>query len=249
MMKKWLLILYMLPLLVPGQDFQPKSVNGELVNHTCFSLSYFEAHEQPEWVYYKLTPSMVNGFIDRTDDFRSDPFISTGSASLSDYKGSGYDRGHLVPASDMKLSKTSMSESFFLSNMSPQNPSFNRGGWKKLEMLVRSWALSEDELFIVTGPVFRDNPGVIGSNRVTIPGYYFKVIYSDRNKEMIGFVLPNRKVESNLKSYVKAVDFIEEQTGLDFFYQLDDDTENALESSTRTEQWNFDPALPATTQK
>ena len=192
---------------------------------------------------------MVNGFIDRTDDFRSDPFISTGSASLSDYKGSGYDRGHLVPASDMKLSKTSMSESFFLSNMSPQNPSFNRGGWKKLEMLVRSWALSEDELFIVTGPVFRDNPGVIGSNRVTIPGYYFKVIYSDRNKEMIGFVLPNRKVESNLKSYVKAVDFIEEQTGLDFFYQLDDDTENALESSTRTEQWNFDPALPATTQK
>ena len=149
----------------------------------------------------------------------------------------------------MKLSTSSMSESFFLSNMSPQNPSFNRGGWKKLETLVRNWVSSEGDIFIVTGPIFRDNLGVIGSNQVTIPGYYFKVIYSEQNKEMIGFILPNRKIESDLKNYVKSVDSIEEQTGLDFFYQLDDNTENNLESSIQTAHWDFNSISFSTTPK
>ncbi|MDA3853813.1 MAG: DNA/RNA non-specific endonuclease [Bacteroidales bacterium] len=94
---------------------------------TYYSLSYSEAHEQAEWVFYILTKDMVNGTTERTDNFREAPKISTGSASLADSKYSGYDRGHLAPAKAMSLNDTSMSKSFFLSNKSPQNASFNRG--------------------------------------------------------------------------------------------------------------------------
>jgi endonuclease G len=89
----------------------------------------------------------------RKDNFRSDPKVKTGSAALSDYKGSGYDRGHLAPAADFKWSATAMSESFYMSNMSPQVPGFNRGIWKNIESTVRNWAVENDEIYIVTGPV------------------------------------------------------------------------------------------------
>ena len=124
------------------QDLSPRPINGEqLVTHLGYSLSYNEKHEQANWVFYELTIDEVLGSIKRKDQFRADPNIKTGSASLSDYKRSGYDRGHLAPAADMKWSSKAMSESFFMSNMSPQTPSFNRGIWKKLENLVRKWAV------------------------------------------------------------------------------------------------------------
>ena len=93
-------------------NLEPKS-NGEIVKHTYYTLAYSEANEQAFWVYYELTPELINGSQSRTDDFRADPLVSTGSASLDDYKGSGYDRGHLCPAADMTLNHTSMSESFY----------------------------------------------------------------------------------------------------------------------------------------
>lgn len=233
------LLFLLFPLLANGQDFKPTTSNGELIDHSYYSLSYNEQHEQAEWVFYQLTLTMINGSFERTDNFRSDPFILSGSASLADYKGSGYDRGHLAPASDMKQSVSAMSESFFLSNMSPQDPSFNRGAWKKLETLIRNWVLEEGSLYVVTGPIFNNNIGSIGYNNVTIPGYYYKVVYSDKNKEMIGFVMPNRKTDLNLKTFVRSVDFIEDQTGIDFFYQLEDNLESELEATKQSEHWNF----------
>ena len=248
-MKLKYFVFFVSPFLSDGQDFRPNSSKGEVVNHSYYSLSYYEQHEQAAWVYYKLTPDMINGAFDRTDNFRSDPFVTTGSASLADYQGSGYDRGHLAPASDMKISSSAMSESFFLSNMSPQVPSFNRGGWKKLEILIRNWVCSEGEVFVITGPVFMDNLGTIGVNEITIPGYYYKIIYSERNKEMIGFVMPNEKISSDLHLYVRSVDFIEDQTDIDFFYQLADELEDKLESPKQTRHWIVaTTSTPTTTQ-
>ena len=119
----------------------PLPSNGETEHQTGYSLEHNEKTEQSFWVAYELTKEEVSGTVKRKDAFRSDPTISTGSAVLSDYKGSGYDRGHLAPAADMKWSKKVMSESFYMSNMSPQDPSFNRGIWKKLEEKVRDWLL------------------------------------------------------------------------------------------------------------
>ncbi len=120
-----------------SQSYLPKS-EGEIIKHTYYTLSYSEENEQAYWVYYELTPEMVNGSEARTDDFRSDPNVSTGSADLEDYRGSGYHRGHLCPAGSIDLNHTSMSESFSFTNMSPQAASFNTGRWKTLEEQVRT---------------------------------------------------------------------------------------------------------------
>lgn len=185
-------LLFIIPILLHAQ-YEPKAT-GELIRHTYYSLDYNEQHEQPNWVYYRLTYDMIKGLASRADDFRADAAVSTGSAELEDYRGSGYDRGHLCPAADMKLNKEAMSETFFLSNMSPQNQSFNRGKWADLEAEFRSFIRDEsDTLYIVTGPVFADNKGGIGKNQVTVPGFYYKAAYCPK-RGMIGYVMPNRKI-------------------------------------------------------
>lgn len=222
-----------------AQELRPTSTTNQIIKHTYYSLSYSESHEQAEWVYYMLTKEMVQGVQKRKDQFRSDPSVTTGSATLLDYKGSGYDRGHLAPAADMKLNQISMSESFYMSNMSPQEPSFNRGIWKKLEGKVRDWALEEDTN-VVTGGVLTSSKGAIGANEVTIPKYYYKVIYDPTDEQkMIALILPNEKSNEQLINYVVSVDSVETLTGIDFFPDLDDEVENRLESELQGEMWNF----------
>jgi len=216
---------------------EPKS-QGEIVKHTYYTLAYSEDNEQAYWVYYELTPELINGTQSRTNDFRADPSVSTGSASLEDYEEPVYDRGHLCPAGDMKLNLTSMSETFFLSNMSPQAASFNRGIWSTLEDQVREWALKYSKLYVVTGPIFKDNIGVIGENKVTVPGYYYKVLF-DGNNKMIGLILPNASSSKSLDQFVVTIDEIEKQTGIDFFSGLDDQLENQLEGNIVTSNWAF----------
>jgi len=188
---------------------------------------------------YELTSSMISGTQSRTNNFRPDPKIDTGSASLDDYKNSGYDRGHLAPAGDMKCSHIAMSESFYLSNMSPQKPSFNRGGWKKLETIVRNWATQYKKLYVVTGGILTQGLDKIGSNRVSVPNYYYKIIYVPSTSNMIAFLLPNRKITNNIKSYVVSTDHVEAITGIDFFPQLPDELENILESSNSSSEFIF----------
>jgi len=230
------LIIYLL-LFIPVLSFaqyEPKH-SGQLIRHTYYSLDYNATHKQANWVYYRLTYDMIKGKTKRSDSFRPDPAVSFGASTLADYKGSGYDRGHLCPAADMKISEKAMSETFFLSNMSPQFPAFNRGKWADLEKLVRSYIKDiSDTLYIVTGPVFISNKGSIGQNKVTIPGFYYKAIYSPK-RGGIGFLMPNVKIELPLKAWVVSIDFIEMLTGIDFFHQLDDKIENRIES--QAEWW------------
>ena len=119
-------------------DYLPDVSSGEIIYHSYYTLAYSEESEQASWVAYKITTDNFNSSIKRKDAFRVDPQVSTVSAELSDYRKSGYDRGHLAPAGSMKINAISMSESFFMSNMSPQLAGFNRGVWKKLEGEVRS---------------------------------------------------------------------------------------------------------------
>ena len=219
----------------------PKIIDNEqIIYHSYYTLSYNEKHEQAKWVAYKLTSDQILGTFPRKDNFRVDPKVKTGSAKLSDYKGSGYDRGHLAPAADMKMNEISMSESFFMSNMSPQRPSFNRGIWKKLEQLVRSWAMKEKTIYIVTGPILSDDLSFIGNN-VSIPNYYFKVIldYSDLDIKGIGFILPNIKSNNSLSSYAVSIDKVEDLTGIDFFTNLPDEDEILIESNLSISSWDF----------
>ena len=242
-MKNFLLsILFISFILSDSLEIPKINSNDDIISHFYYTLSYNEQHEQADWVAYKLTRNMIeNGSYKRTDDFRPDFKIKSGSSQLSDYKSSGYDRGHLCPAGDMKNSLIGMSESFLMSNISPQNPSFNRGIWKSLEGTVRTWAVNNEEIYIVTGPVLNDIIGKIGSNAVSVPKYFYKVIldYNQPEVKAIGFIIENKKGESTLSSYAVSVDDVEKMTGIDFFHQLSDEVENKVESSFSVDKWSW----------
>ena len=150
-------------------NYLPTSTTNQVVEHRYYTLSYSEKHEQAEWVAYYLTPYRVEGGVERTDDFRKDPKVRTGSSSNADHEGSGYDRGHLAPAAAMAFSRTAMSQSFYLSNMTPQDPSLNRGPWRQLEKQVRQWARDKGKLYVVTGAVLNGVQDRIGPNNVSLP--------------------------------------------------------------------------------
>lgn len=215
----------------------------QIVTHTAFILRYNDACEQASWVAYKIEYNKLNHSIKRTDDFRADPKVLTGSAIPNDYRYSGYDRGHLAPAASMKYSEVTMSESFYMSNMSPQHPRLNRGIWQKLEDRVRQWAKKHGTLYVVSGPVLKGQPkrGTlrIGGSKVCVPDYYYKVVldYTEPGIRAIGFLFPNTACEGDLGLYTYPVDFIEAMTGLDFFPDLPDHIEDKIESESNHFAW------------
>jgi endonuclease G len=212
----------------------------EIIRHEGYTLCYVEEYEQASWVAYQLTSAQIKGKNERENDFRPDPEVSTGSAVPDDYRGSGYDRGHLAPAADFKLSGTLMSESFFMSNMSPQVPDFNRGIWEKLESRVRTWVKRDEVLYIVTGPVLKGNMAYIGrKNKVAVPNMYYKVIVDLKKPDIkaIGFLMKNEGSNKSLQSFAVTIDEIEKETGLDFFPLLPDDMEKTLEGSLNVKEW------------
>ena len=215
--------------------------NDQIVVHTGFTLSYSEPHEQAEWVAYLVTAERLKGDVKRTNNFRIDPAISTGSSVLGDYKGSGYDRGHLAPAASMAWSKQAMSESFFLSNMSPQKPGFNRGIWKKLEAKVRDFAREHETVVIITGPVLEKGLLEIGPSGLDIPRAYYKVVLdvTEPTLEGIAFVLPNESSKKPLRSFAVTIDYIEEITGINFFAALEDGLEERIEGNYSVKHWGI----------
>jgi endonuclease G len=204
-------------------------------------LSYNETYEQANWVAYELTAEETQKAFERTNKFLVDPAVSTGSATDTDYKKSGFDRGHLAPAADMGWSSTTMIESFYFSNMSPQLPGFNRGIWKNLESLVRSWANENELIYVVTGPVLTPGLPTIGGNQVAIPNYYYKVIldYREPSIKGIGFVLPNATSSLPLQQFALSIDSVEKITGIDFFHLLEDQQEALLEKTVCIPCWSW----------
>ena len=221
-----------LPKVLPGQ---------KVIQKSGFSLVYREAHEQALWVAYELTASETNSSYARTDNFMSDPEVKTGSAMPTDYKGTGFDRGHLAPAGDMGWSSQSMAESFYMSNMSPQAQGFNRGIWKKLEELVRTWAVDYGAVCVVTAGVLTNDLPTIGSTGVSVPAYYYKVVLDNTGPDYkaIGFILPNASSKASLQSYAVPVDEVERVTGMDFFPALEDGLEESLESTFSVREWTW----------
>lgn len=213
-----------------------------VITHSGFSLVYNETHEQASWVAYELTKKETNKLYDRINKFIPDPKVSTKTANDKDYEYSGYDRGHLAPAADMGWSEISMAESFYYSNMSPQNPSFNRGVWKRLEEQTRTWAIENNSIYIVTGPVLTNDLLSIGPNKISIPNYYYKVIldYNKPNIKAIGFIIPNTSSSEPLYKFAVTIDSVETFTGIDFFPSLPDIQEKSLEKTLCINCWTWE---------
>lgn len=216
-----------------------KSSAEQIVHHHAFSLAYDEDSEQALWVSYILTREQANARRTRRDRFRADDLVKTGSATLSDYKKSGYDRGHLAPAADMRWSKQSMSESFYLSNMSPQTPSFNQGIWRVLEEQVREWAVRDEKLMIATGPVFYQVIDTIGENEIWVPSHYYKVVVDVSLPKIkgIAFIMPNEKSNQTIYDFAVSIDSVEQVTGIDFMPNLPELNQMEIESNDDWLEW------------
>lgn len=224
--------------------YLPTSTTNQIVKHKYYTMSYSEEHEQPEWVAYEITRDQFQGKgIKRTDDFRSDPKVKTKSATKGDYRGSGYDRGHLVPAGDMTFNEEAMSETFYMSNMSPQKRNFNGGIWRELEETTRDWAKKYKHLYIVTGPVLTQKKlDKVGHNEVTVPSAYFKVLLDITEPELkgIGFIIENEVSNKHLSEYAVTIDEVESLTGIDFFPELlSPNKETELEQQVEIGRWKF----------
>ncbi len=210
-------------------------VNGEIIaRHAAFVSSYNSVHRLPNYVVHVIPKDILYGSQTRTNDYRTDPLIKQAMSDSSDYWLSGYDRGHLAASADFKWSKKALSESYYYSNIIPQNPLLNKGAWNKLEMQIREWAIDNDELIVVTGPVLRDSLPKIpkGSKKVSIPEYLFKIVldYYPPVYKALAFIYPNKDVPFELEKHAVSIDSIETLTGIDFFPKLTDSLESMLEA-------------------
>jgi endonuclease G len=198
-----------------------------LIDREGFALGYSHEVRQPLWVGYLLcAKEIASPEAKRLSGFKSDPLLSNPVKS-SDYNKSGYDRGHLAPAADMAYSRQAMRNSFYMSNISPQVPSLNRGVWKDLETKIRNAAIREGMLYVVTGPVFYGrNYKMMSNGRVAVPDGFYKVIYDITPPEkMIAFLIPNSKTSQPPEFFAISVDEVERVSGCDFFSKLPDDKE------------------------
>jgi endonuclease G len=220
---------------IPGDD-------GTLLCRIGYLLAHDDEFLTPIWVIERLTREKAQARLPRKDSFRPDPDLREGKrAELADYKGSGYDRGHMAPSADFGWSAVAMGESFLLSNMTPQvGKGMNRGIWANLEMQVRDWAIKRGEIIIYTGPVYNNDKAgkTIGRNKVGVPDHFYKIVYDPQRQEAIAFFLPNRPLRTrNLPKYIASVREIEAITGLNFLSALPRKEQNRIEKVKARKMW------------
>lgn len=212
-----------------------------VVRYTAHTLQFNNEYRNPDWVAYELTREEVETIIaKRSSRFLPDQHPEIASAVDDDYYRSGFDRGHLAPAADMRFSPEAMNDCFYYSNISPQHPRLNRGIWLTLENRTRQWAVEFGSVFITTGPVFSPDDATIGENRVRVPAGFYKVLLDMRSRppKAAGFLFPNNESPAGtLSAHMVPVDEVEAITGIDFFAALPDSAEALLESVVNPEAW------------
>lgn len=224
---------------IPDELLPSTPQGSELVRHTWYALAYDESHEQASWTVHELTRDRLNeNWAERPATFLPDPAVRTESATPRDYNGSGYDRGHLVPAADMAFREEAISETFFMSNISPQLHAFNGGVWRELEENTRDWARKFKKLYVVSGPVLtKPGLGQIGFSKVTVPAYFYKILLAPDQRRAIAFVMPNQRSDKPLMDYAVTIDQVEKITGIDFFPRLLSGLDEELEASFDKNAW------------
>ncbi|KAM9307676.1 nuclease EXOG, mitochondrial [Gastrophryne carolinensis] len=220
----------------PLEQFGFPRSGTEVRHYTGHALSYDQQKKTPRWVIEHLTREKTVGNADRKHcKFKPDPNIPTMfNAANEDYLGSGWSRGHMAPAGDSKYSTEAMAETFFLSNIVPQNYENNAGFWNRLEMYCRDLTERFDDVWVVSGPLslpVQQEDGkktvsyqVIGKDDVAVPSHLFKVILARKNQSAEtlaegAFIVPNIPIgfDHQLPEYQVKLEELEKKSGLVFF--------------------------------
>jgi endonuclease G, mitochondrial len=211
-----------------------------LVARDGYALEESEKDKIPIWVCELITRRQVTGTLTKGRiSFKPDPLLPPEARSVdADYSGSGFDRGHQAPLADQTREQRLRDETFFLSNVVPQNRRLNQQAWAALEARVRGWAEARDTVYAITGPMFwdprEDDPStargyvdyaMIG-NHVSVPTHLYKIVIARRRDragwEAIAFVVPNKPYDrsTDLATFIKPVSWIQKRSGLTFFPKL-----------------------------
>ena len=220
-----------------GQYFVTHMV-GESVN---YSLEYDADKHHCRWVAFTFDEDNSRDVVGRMDTWMWDPKLPQSLSTEADFKGSGYSRGHMVASEDRVSSKEANKQTFYYSNVSPQLKSHNAGIWKRLEEKVRAWGRNNNMrkvLYVAKGGTIAE--GQIEPKRlrgkIVIPKYYWMALLAEDMEgryHAIAFLTEHRKYEKgegNLQKLALSIDELEDFTGLDFFHNLDDRTEQQVEA-------------------
>lgn len=214
--------------------------NDVVLIYTGFIINYNTSRLIPNWAAYELTADEVAGEVPRARGFSMDLDYKGRQAMHEDYSNTGWDKGHMAPAGDMKWSQAAMYESFYLTNICPQNHDLNGKDWQALEKHIRDWALKYGKVWVVCGPyVYANLYGTIGERKVVIPDGFFKaVLRKDGNDyKAIAFVFENNASRQPVKHAVVSVNDVEALVGFDLFTNLSDRIEESVEAQANWEEW------------
>ena len=226
---------------------------ARVVARRGYALLHSSEDRIPVFVCERLTVEALNGTFPRPDPepFHEDQSLPANErATLADYRGSGYDRGHLAPSADFAHDQELQAESFALSNMVPQvGVGFNRSTWAALEEQVREWLRARGGGWVISGSIFHDpaeaDPATadgwveferIGPNQVAVPTHLFKIVVAEvaGRVEALAFVMANERHADTqaFRRAIESIDWIEAATGIDFMPQLGAEDAARVESST-----------------
>lgn len=216
----------------------PQGTPEQVLHKTNYTVSFNKKTNIPNWVAWSITSDELIERESRSNNFQPDPELPSHSAvTTEDYTGSGYDRGHMCPAADNRYHWRAMDESFYMTNICPQNHNLNAGVWSTLEQQCRKWAETGSTVYIACGPIIdpKQKAQHIGDkHKVRVPDGFFKVVLfglEGNNPRAYGFVFENKSGKKALEHYARTVDEIETLTGFDFFSPLDDSIEKRIEAT------------------
>ena len=201
----------------------PKGVSNQVLNYQAIRVNFNPSLRIPNCVAYELTATMV-AMADAPDHEVRKNYNYAKDASVKgcpenwEYRGSGYSRGHMAPAMDMRWDKTAMAQCFYMTNMCPQDTKLNNAPWRVLEERVHRWAKRDKRIMVYTGPIMGKNPKMIGKDKqnIAVPEAFFKVLYAPEQGRAIAFIYPNSPSPGGIKKYAVTVAEVERRTGLTF---------------------------------
>lgn len=234
----------------------------QLLFNRQYIVGYSFLFRQAKWTMEMIDPDNSAVNVDRIDVFREDLRVPESfRAALVDYKGEeGFDRGHLISSADRRTSAIKNSETFLLSNMSPQRSKFNRGIWKRLEEAVRDLSCLFLEAYVVCGPIFDINRPikVIGDDSrsgedvvIPVPHAYFKSVLAENHRgslKLWSFILPNENSTKDLSEFLVKTTEVERRVGLQLWDKLRGQKGDKLRNRV-TKMWDLEKAKAAANKR
>ncbi len=201
----------------------PKGVSNQVLNYQAIRVNFNPSLRIPNCVAYELTATMVamadapGHEVRKNYNYAKDKSVKSCPENW-EYRGSGYSRGHMAPAMDMRWNKTTMAQCFYMTNMCPQETKLNNDHWRVLEERVHRWAKRDKRIMVYTGPIMGKDPKMIGKDKknIAVPDAFFKVLYAPDQGRAIAFIYPNTPCPGGIKKYAVTVAEVERRTGLTF---------------------------------